>query len=240
MPSCFATVFAVVRLSPVSMTMRSPARLSAVIASGAVSRTGSATAMTSDALPSTARNTAVAPSCRSRSAIGSSSGAATPSSARNFALPSATRWRSIMPTTPFPVGESKPRTSGSSMPRSAAAATMALRDRVLAAALDGGGETQDVLLVEAMGRRHCDDPGPALGERARLVDHQRVDLFQLFSAAASFIEHALLRAAADADHDRHRRGEAERAGAGDDQHRPPHTRTRTPAAAPPGPRCSRR
>ena len=30
-----------------------------------------------------------------------------------------------MPTTPLPVGELKPRTSGSSMPRSAAAATMA-------------------------------------------------------------------------------------------------------------------
>ena len=59
----------------------------------------------------------------------------------------------------------------------------------------------------------------AFGQRAGLVDDQRVDLLHALQRLGVLDQHARLRAAADADHDRHRRGEAERAGAGDDQHR---------------------
>ena len=60
---------------------------------------------------------------------------------------------------------------------------------------------------------------PAFGQRAGLVDHERVHLFHPLDGFRVLDEHAGLRAAADADHDRHRRGEPERARAGDDQHR---------------------
>jgi hypothetical protein len=57
------------------------------------------------------------------------------------------------------------------------------------------------------------------GERAGLVDHQRVDLLEPLERLGLAHQDAGGRAAADADHDRHRRCEAERARAGDDQHR---------------------
>ena len=68
MPSLRATASAVVRLSPVSMTMRMPSARSASSAAGVVALIGSATAITPAGLPSTARNSAVAPSRRSASA----------------------------------------------------------------------------------------------------------------------------------------------------------------------------
>ena len=47
-----------------------------------------------------------------------------------------------------------------------------------------------------------------------------VSTFSMRSSASAFlISTPALRAAADADHDRHRRRKAERAGAGDDEHR---------------------
>ena len=64
-----------------------------------------------------------------------------------------------------------------------------------------------------------DDLGLAFGQRAGLVDHERVDRFHALQRLGVADQNARLRAAADADHDRHRRGKAERAGAGDDQHR---------------------
>ena len=80
---------------------------------------------------------------------------------------------------------------------------------------------------QAAGFRSSSKPGAgtiavdlrlALGQRARLVDHQRVDLLHPLQRLGVLDQHAGLRAAADADHDRHRRREPERAGAGDDQH----------------------
>ena len=73
-------------------------------------------------------------------------------------------------------------------------------------------------LVEACRRHDRGDRRPAFGQRAGLVDDQRVDLLQPLQRLGVLDQHAGLGAAADADHDRHRRGEAERAGAGDDQH----------------------
>ena len=69
MPRRLATASAVVRLSPVSMTTRDAVGGAApASAAGVVALTGSAMAMTPASLPSTARNIAVAPSRRSRSA----------------------------------------------------------------------------------------------------------------------------------------------------------------------------
>ena len=51
------------------------------------------------------------------------------------------------------------------------------RQRMLAAALGAGGETQHLRLVEAGVRHDRDDFRLAFGERAGLVDNQRVDTF---------------------------------------------------------------
>ena len=67
--------------------------------------------------------------------------------------------------------------------------------------------------------RNGDDARLAFGQRAGLVDDQRVDLLQPLQRLGVLDQHARLRAAPDADHDRHRRRQPERAGAGDDQHR---------------------
>ena len=57
----------------------------------------------------------------------------------------------------------------------------------------------------------------AFGERAGLVDDQRGHLFEQFERLGVPEEHARLCAAAGAHHDRHRRGQAERARTRDDQ-----------------------
>ena len=58
----------------------------------------------------------------------------------------------------------------------------------------------------------------ALGERAGLVDDERVHLLEPFERFGVPDEHAGRRAAAGADHDGHRRREPERARARDDEH----------------------
>ena len=123
-----------------------------------------------------------------------------------------------MPTAPLPAGASKPSTRTSSIRRSAAAATIACAKRMLARPFDAGGEAQHLVLDEAVRRNDGDDLRPAFGQRAGLVDHQRVDLLHAFERLGVADQHAGLRAAADADHDRHRRRKSERARAGDDQH----------------------
>ena len=84
--------------------------------------------------------------------------------------------------------------------------------------LDGRSQPQDIGLVKSHGRHDGDHLRLALGQRSRLVDHQRVDLLHALQRFGVLDQHAGLRAAPDADHDRHRRGEAERTGAGNDEH----------------------
>ncbi len=93
-----------------------------------------------------------------------------------------------------------------------------LRQGVFARPFDAGGKAQDFVVHEAVRRNDGDDLRPSFGQRAGLVDHQRVDLLHPFERLGVADQHAGLRAAADAHHDRHRRREAERARAGDDQH----------------------
>ena len=91
-------------------------------------------------------------------------------------------------------------------------------ERMLAAALDAGRELQHLRLVEAGQGHDRDHFRFSFGEGAGLVDDQGVDLFHALQRLGILDQHAGVRAAADADHDRHRRGQPQRAGAGDDQH----------------------
>ena len=210
---------AVVRLSPVSMTMRMPSARRASSAACVDALIGSAMAMTPAALPSTPTKIAVAPSARSSLGLAVERGRCRRPALRGRSRCRATtRLPSTVPSAPLPVGESK----------SAAGASMSLRalcrgndgrcQRMLAGPLDAGGEPQEVRLVEAGGRHDGGHCRLAFGQRAGLVDDQRVDLLQPLQRFGVLDQHAGLGAAPDADHDRHRRSQAERARAGDDQH----------------------
>jgi hypothetical protein len=89
---------------------------------------------------------------------------------------------------------------------------------MLAAALDAGGEPQQLVFLNAVGRNDLHQFRPALGQRAGLVDHEGVDPFQPLQRFGIADQNSRPRATADPDHDRHRRGEAERTRTGDDQH----------------------
>ena len=192
-------------------------------------------AMTPASLPSTRdedRGRAVARAAARPRA--SSAPVAMPSSARNAALPSTTRVPLDHADRALAGGRVEAaRPARARCLRSAAAATIAARQRMLARALDAGGKAQHLVLVEAVRRRRSATTfGLAFGQRAGLVDHQRVDLLHALQRLGVLDQHAGLRAAADADHDRHRRREPERAGAGDDQHASPRRPGRRRSAAP--------
>ncbi len=89
---------------------------------------------------------------------------------------------------------------------------------VLASVLDGAGTGQHDLV-----RRTRSGDGrelhPARGDGAGLVQHDGVDLAGVLEHLGAADQHAHLRAAAGAHQQRGRRGQPERARAGDDQHR---------------------
>ncbi len=91
---------------------------------------------------------------------------------------------------------------------------------MLARTLEAGAQRKHRRLVEALCNGHREDHARfAFGQGAGLVDDQRVDRLESLQRLGILDEHAGSRALADADHDRHRRRKAERAGAGDDEHR---------------------
>ena len=90
---------------------------------------------------------------------------------------------------------------------------------MLARLLHAGRKAHDLRLVEARRRQHRRDRGLALGQRAGLVDDERIDLLHALERLGVLDQHAGFGAAPDADHDRHGRREPERARAGDDEHR---------------------
>ena len=92
-------------------------------------------------------------------------------------------------------------------------------ERVFTAALQAGGQPEQLRFIPAGGGQDGDQPRLAFGERAGLVHDERVHLREDFERLGVLDEHAGGRAAAHADHDRHRRGQAERAGTGDDEDR---------------------
>ena len=115
---------------------------------------------------------------------------------------------------------SRSRSTGAvARPRSSAAATMATASGCSLARSRLAASRSSLVLGEARGRHDRGHSRLALGQRAGLVDDQRVDLLHALQRLGVLDQHARLGAAPDADHDRHRRGEPERARAGDDQHR---------------------
>ena len=171
--------------------------------------------------PSTATNTTVCPSRRRlpRPARRDRPGS-TPERSEELRVAERDRRPSTLPATPCPghrLGSPPPARSAS--PRSARRRDDGRRERMLAPPLEARGQAQELGLVVARQGHDGDEPRLALGERARLVDDERVDLLQHLERLGVLDEHARRRAAPGADHDRHRRREPERARAGDDQHR---------------------
>ena len=88
---------------------------------------------------------------------------------------------------------------------------------MLAAAFETCGQTQQFGFLDASHGLDRHDARLALGERAGLVDHQGVDLLEPFKGLGTLDQDTRLRTASHAHHDRHRRGETQRAGARDDK-----------------------
>ena len=125
MPSLRATAAAVVRLSPVSMTIRMFSLCSCWIASGVVCLMGSATPISPAALPSTATNIIVWPSARPDSAASTSESTLTWASSMSLRLPRRTATPSTRALTPLPVTDSNASTDESWILRASAPATIA-------------------------------------------------------------------------------------------------------------------
>ena len=157
--------------------MRRPARRSVASASGVLALMGSATASNPANRPSTARNITLAPSARSASACDSSDSIATPSCcirrgvAQGQAL-ARNRAAHTDPGTGFElIGPVEFQ----------AAIMRSLHDRgcqrVFAELVKAGGESQtDFGLGEFRRCERAHERGPPFGQRAGLVDDQRIDL----------------------------------------------------------------
>ncbi len=89
---------------------------------------------------------------------------------------------------------------------------------MLAQTLETGREPQKFVLAGA-GRFHRHNPGLAFGQRAGLVDDQRIDLFQPLERFGVLDQNPGMSAPSHPNHDRHRRRQTQRARAGDDQNR---------------------
>ena len=94
-----------------------------------------------------------------------------------------------------------------------------LGERVLAVRLDRGRDAHQLLLRNKAGEQHIGHARAALSDRAGLVEHDRVDVVQLLQRLRRAEQDAVFRALARADHDGDRRGQSERAGTADHQHR---------------------
>src|SRR5204863_3936771 len=90
-------------------------------------------------------------------------------------------------------------------------------ERMLADALQTRSQTQQIVLFDSGSGGHRHEPRFSLGERSRLVDDKRRHTFENLERLGVSQQYSELGAAAGADHDRHGRREAERAGTRDDQ-----------------------
>ncbi len=89
---------------------------------------------------------------------------------------------------------------------------------MLAVALQTGGNAQGRAFIRA--RRHVDGNKSWLSfrEGSGLVDQQRIHFFHTLERFGIPDQNAGARPGSDTGHDRHRRGKAKRARAGNDQH----------------------
>ena len=160
----------------------------------------------------------LAPALRSVSACAARASTDTPASFINAALPSATARPARRPRTPMPLLDSKPSGALERETALARGANDRGRQGMLAALVDARGQAQHLVLAMAGGGDHPVQGRLAFGQGAGLVDDQGVDLAQVLDRRRIAKEDALRRRLAAGHHDRHRRGEAERTGAGDDEH----------------------
>ena len=112
----------------------------------------------------------------------------------------------------------KSSTAGRSPSRSPGAAGDRRGDRVLGGVLERAGQPQHLVLVDAGAGVDVDERHLAGGDRAGLVQHDGVDPAGGLQHLGALDQDAELGAPAGADQQRGRRGEAQRARAGDDQH----------------------
>ena len=96
-----------------------------------------------------------------------------------------------------------------SRPRSLGRRHQGRGQRMLAAAFQAGRQVQDLGVGHSRGGGDRDQSRPALGQRAGLVDDERVDLFEDLQGLGVLDEDAGRGPAAHAHHDRHRRGQAQ-------------------------------
>ena len=82
--------------------------------------------------------------------------------------------------------------------------------------LQACGQVQHIVFAQPVGGDHGCYLGLALGQCAGFIHDQRVDLLHPLQGLCRFDEHACARPLADSDHNRHRRGQPECAGTGND------------------------
>ena len=219
MPTWPATVSAARRLSPVSSTGRSPRRRSSATAAALVGLTVSATTTTPRTWPSQPTRIGVRPAASAASlAARRASSRCIDQSARKRSRPATTAWPSTTPVTPRPWLLAKLSTGASSSPASRAPAAMARAIGCSDASSSEPASRSSLVAVDAVGGHDVDEGHRAGGDGAGLVEHDRVDPPGRLEHLGALDDHAELGAAAGADHDRRRRGQAEGARAGDDQH----------------------
>ena len=212
-----------VRLSPVSITTVTPSALQRAESprpptAGSDRRPRSAPA----GAPSTATNSTVCPSRRSSSARSASVAGVDAARSHQLARCRASTARpSTRPLTPWPVVDWKSATGRNrETPRVSRRADDRRGERMLAAALDRRGEPQQLVLGPRRRRRRSRSAAGRPSVSVPVLSTTSVSTRASSSSASAFlISTPGVRAAAGADHDGHRRRQAERARAGDDQHR---------------------
>src|SRR6266852_6189934 len=221
MPSSLATLAATARRSPVSITKRIPSARSARIASGVEGLMRSDKKITPAVRPPTATYTGVtAEESWCRSGVCCSPGISIPCSRKKLTVPATTRFPETKPSTPRPeiernsLGVARGR-------RFSSAGHHGASKRVLARALEARSDGKQRIVGEVVSRKHIDtrDPGLAFGQRAGLVDDQRVHFGERLESFGVADQHAGVRSAAYGYHDGHRGGEAEGTRASDDENR---------------------
>ena len=231
MPSWPAIRRAVASLSPLSMTTATPSSCSASTACAEVSRAASARPMTPAGRPSTATSTAVRPLAASSSRRARMEPASTPSRTISWRLPTTTLRPPTSATAPCPGTLRKVDGAAGSTPCCAAYRTMA-----------PASGCSDSCSTEATRVRSSVSSMPSVRTSVTsgspLVSVPVLSMTTVSMRAACLQrsgvldEHTALGAETRADHDRRRRGQAQRVGAGDhhdrdgEEQRGLHTRPR--------------
>ena len=217
MPTAEAMACAVAVLSPVSIHTSSPSAFSWAMASAEVGFTVSATATRPARVPSTATYIGVCP-LAARAAASSASGVvSTPTRSISLAFPTATA--SVADEGGDAVARDRVEVDGRCQLEAGVAGGSddGFGDRVLAADLGGGDQGQELVGVPAVVRDDGCDGRAAVGDGAGLVEDDGGEPVRGLERFAVADEDAELGGAAGADHDGGRGGQAECAGAGDDQ-----------------------